>query len=188
MFTFKYIGQYNITELKEKILSLDEALWLEHTERQIRAPVHARTNTLEILWHWGSLLTGEIGRKHSNFDRLGFEQILRELYPIYEAFYGSGEFQRVLLTRLPGGASIAEHSDSGSSLSLSYRTHVAIVTNPDVLFFVGGECRNMKEGEIWEIDNTNLHSVENRSSQPRIHLIIDYLVTSSRGVDAQSSG
>ena len=32
----------------------------------------------------------------------------------------------------------------------------------------------MREGEIWEINNQNLHSVDNNSNEDRIHFIIDY--------------
>ena len=32
----------------------------------------------------------------------------------------------------------------------------------------------MKEGDIWEINNSVTHSVQNKSDKDRIHLIIDY--------------
>ena len=42
-------------------------------------------------------------------------------------------------------------------------------------FFVDGEKKNLKTGEIWEIDNTKLHKVENLSNSDRVHLIVDIL-------------
>jgi len=33
----------------------------------------------------------------------------------------------------------------------------------------------LKLGELWEIDNSKSHSVENNSNEYRIHLIVDYL-------------
>ena len=40
-----------------------------------------------------------------------------------------------------------------------------------------GEClKYLKEGEIWEIDNTKEHSVTNNSNIDRIHLLIDYKI------------
>jgi quercetin dioxygenase-like cupin family protein len=50
-----------------------------------------------------------------------------------------------------------------------------LITNKDILFTVGNTTKNLKEGEIWEINNQNLHSVQNNSKEERIHLIIDYL-------------
>jgi hypothetical protein len=39
---------------------------------------------------------------------------------------------------------------------------------------VGDESRNLKVGEIWIIDNTDMyHSVENKGKEDRVHLIID---------------
>jgi tetratricopeptide (TPR) repeat protein len=42
-------------------------------------------------------------------------------------------------------------------------------------FFVGGEKKNMRAGELWEINNGLAHAVENRSDQDRIHIIIDWM-------------
>ena len=42
---------------------------------------------------------------------------------------------------------------------------------------VGNEVKYLKQGEIWEFDNTLTHVVINMSDEPRIHLIIDYKTT-----------
>jgi len=47
----------------------------------------------------------------------------------------------------------------------------------DVTFFVGGESRKMGEGEIWEINNANVHAVTNKSDLARVHLIVDWTPT-----------
>ena len=42
---------------------------------------------------------------------------------------------------------------------------------------VGDEIIQMKQGEIWEIDNANkVHSVNNDGNTDRIHLLIDYQI------------
>jgi len=44
-----------------------------------------------------------------------------------------------------------------------------------VIFTVGGESKNLEEGYIWEIKNTEkIHSVINNGQIDRIHLIIDW--------------
>lgn len=40
---------------------------------------------------------------------------------------------------------------------------------------VGGECKVMREGEMWEINNATLHAVDNQSIEERIHQIIDWV-------------
>ena len=61
------------------------------------------------------------------------------------------------------------------SLKNTFRYHIPLKTNPYVVFTVGGEGRNLKEGEIWEIKNTEkIHSVYNKGFYDRIHLIVDW--------------
>jgi aspartyl/asparaginyl beta-hydroxylase (cupin superfamily) len=65
--------------------------------------------------------------------------------------------------------------DSGYSLESCNRIHIPIITNNEVYFTVGGERKNLKDGEMWQINNNNkMHSVENNSNQDRIHLITDW--------------
>jgi tetratricopeptide (TPR) repeat protein len=56
-----------------------------------------------------------------------------------------------------------------------HRIHLPIVTNEDVVFHVGGEEINMHAGELWEINNGTVHGVENRGTEDRIHLIVDWM-------------
>ena len=61
------------------------------------------------------------------------------------------------------------------------RTHIPIITNSEVTFTVGGETKFLKEGEIWEINNTKEHSVDNNSDIDRIHLLIDIMPNEELG-------
>src|SRR6266567_1790712 len=78
------------------------------------------------------------------------------------------------LLKLAPGGSIKEHRDYDLGFEEGeIRLHIPIVTSPQVEFFLGGERLEMKEGECWYL-NVNLpHSVDNRSSVDRIHLVID---------------
>jgi gentisate 1,2-dioxygenase len=51
--------------------------------------------------------------------------------------------------------------------------HIPIVTNPDVEFILDGERIIMNEGECWYIDANFIHSVANKGTEDRIHLVID---------------
>jgi hypothetical protein len=81
----------------------------------------------------------------------------------------------MVFTKLLPGGTIPEHTGTGYSLLNCHRIHIPNVSNKDNLFFVGGEQKIMQVGEFWEINNANLHSVNNQSNDDRIHLIIDWM-------------
>ena len=83
------------------------------------------------------------------------------------------------LTKLKAKQNIDLHQDLGKSLENCFRTHIPIITNPDVYFIVDGESKNMKVGEIWQIDNRKPHMVMNKSDFDRVHLIVDFDTTNS---------
>lgn len=171
---YKFISNINVNDLKLKIKELPDQIWHEHTIRQTLFEPHKHTETLEIMWDMESLQTNKIGKTHTNFYKLKIETFLEIIKPLYESIYGEGYFVRVLLVKLKAKTKIAPHVDNGESLINCKRTHIPIITNDYVTFTVGGETKCLKEGEIWEIDNTKEHSVINDSNENRIHLIIDY--------------
>ena len=81
---------------------------------------------------------------------------------------------RVLIARLNGQSEIKPHVDKGYTLINCNHAHVPLFTNDQVQFSVAGESRILNEGEVWEINNADVHAVINASDSPRIHLIIDW--------------
>ena len=171
---YNYVGNIDVSVIKDKLLEVGEEIWLEHTLRQTQFNAHRETQTVELMWDIDSLPNNTQGKIHSNFYNFNIESLLVDLKPMYKELYGEGEFIRVLLVKLKKHSSIYPHEDYGDSLVTCRRTHIAVITNPLVTFIVGGEEKNMKEGEIWEINNSVTHSVENTSDQDRVHFIIDY--------------
>jgi hypothetical protein len=86
---------------------------------------------------------------------------------------------RSRMMRLTPGASVAHHTDSNYFWRNHLRIHVPVLTEPEVAFYCDGEEVHMAAGESWTFDNWREHSVENRSDETRIHLVID-TVGSSR--------
>lgn len=170
-FNFKMYGNIDVSDLKDGLNGLD---WNEHTIRQNSYEMHKDTQTLEVMWDLESLRTDKIGKIHSNYYKLNMTSFLEKIKPIYELNYGDGYFIRVLIVKLKANSNIEPHVDKGYSLMTAKRTHIPIITNPEVTFTVGGETKHLKEGEIWEIDNSKEHSVDNNSDLDRIHLIMDY--------------
>jgi Aspartyl/Asparaginyl beta-hydroxylase len=85
--------------------------------------------------------------------------------------------QAVRFLRLKAGSVIKEHTD----YNLGYedgevRLHIPVMTNPQVEFMLNGVRLDMKEGECWYHDFNLRHSVANRGSTDRIHLVLDCVV------------
>ncbi len=80
----------------------------------------------------------------------------------------------IRLMRLAAGASILEHTDDmGEGEQAELRIHIPIQTNTDIAFYINHEQIPMQEGEVWFGDFRLPHSVENNSTNDRIHLVID---------------
>lgn len=80
----------------------------------------------------------------------------------------------VRLLQLAVGAEVKPHSDNCLGYEDdSFRLHIPIITNSEVEFILDGTRLIMNEGECWYIDANFIHSVANRGTRDRIHLVID---------------
>ena len=87
---------------------------------------------------------------------------------------------RTIIPRLQPNGTIPRHMDRTHLLSHCHRIHIPIITNEKINFAVGNENMNLKEGEVWEINNRRKHHVENESELDRIHIIIDWRIPEER--------
>ena len=80
----------------------------------------------------------------------------------------------VRLLQLSVGAEVKPHSDHCLGYEDGFfRLHIPIITNKEVEFILDGNRVIMNEGECWYIDANFIHSVANRGTIDRIHLVID---------------
>ncbi len=182
---FSYIGSVDTTDLKQLVLDLTEEKWDRFSVRQKRYEVHRDTQTIGLVY--------DPDFRHTHPTRLPtlrvFESALRPALAITaEHFektpqgkrlikqYGLGYFIRATLVKLKAGGVIKPHQDLNFSLTHSHRIHLPIVTNDDVWFTVGNEAINMKEGQLIEINNRRMHSVDNKGNADRVHLILDFVL------------
>jgi Aspartyl/Asparaginyl beta-hydroxylase len=82
--------------------------------------------------------------------------------------------QAVRLMRLTVGSVIKEHSD----LELSFeegtvRIHVPVVTNAGVEFYLNRNRVVLEAGSAWYLRLSDPHSVVNRGTADRVHMVID---------------
>jgi hypothetical protein len=182
---FVHIGDVDFAALKQRVLQVPEHQWQAEANRQQRYEVHRDTQTIHLVF--------DPDFRHTHPTRL---PLLREFEPLIRPAlkmaadhfddspkgqalfdeHGMGYFVRANLVRLKSGGNITAHTDNNYSLVHSHRVHLPIITNPQVEFTVGSEVINMKEGELWEINNRRMHSVGNTGPEDRVHLILDYVI------------
>lgn len=85
--------------------------------------------------------------------------------------------QAVRLLKLTAGAVIKEHRDTDLCFEKGeIRLHIPVVTHDEVEFYLDKERMYLKEGECWYMNFNLPHSLINKSSTGRIHLVVDALV------------
>ncbi len=79
----------------------------------------------------------------------------------------------VRLMRLGAGSTIREHCDDLDSEVGNLRLHVPVTTSSDVDFRLGGRRVEMAPGSVWYLRLSEPHSVANRGTTDRVHLVLD---------------
>ena len=181
---FTFVKKYTeIKDLKEKVLKYTKEDWEKYDYRQKNYVVHNSTKTIPLIWNeMDKNNLRNLKKEDRKFwpEADNYKTELDSLSQIFTEKYGKGFISSAMLINLPSRTVIKPHVDNYDPyFDKVNRTHLAIVTDDEVIFTVGGEERNIKEGEIFEIDNSNkLHFVVNNSEEiDRVHLLADWLTT-----------
>ena len=175
-FHLREFGTFNVSLLIDKLNDITKDQWEENSYRKEIHKVHSNVDALLLLWPLGEIVEEHVkGQKNNKiYDFFEMDNFLNNIKPIYENRFGEGEFYRAAITRLKPNSDIKPHIDGSLTLLKCARTHIPLVTNNDVKFIVSDAEYTMDVGEIYELNNALTHSVENRSNQHRVHLILDY--------------
>jgi hypothetical protein len=159
-------------KLKNDVYKIIDKNWINHY------------NTNDYSGKWTSIaLMSQNGKSNSIFalpngeDKLVATEIL-DSCSYFEEILNSFLFEKtaVRLLKLDVGATVKPHRDNCLGYEDGcFRLHIPIITNSDVEFVLDGNRLIMNEGECWYIDANFIHSVANRGSEDRIHLVIDGL-------------
>ena len=170
--SFRNYGLFDMTNFK-RIIAESNFNWDEFDFRQKKSNTHKETKCIPIIFDESFSINKFTKREHFAL----FEEELSKLEQhLIKTIDEDGYIFRAILVLLPSGKSIPKHIDSGVSLTIPRRIHIAVHTNEKCLFSVGDVTKNLKEGEIWEIDNSGQkHAVSNDGDTDRIHLIVDFL-------------
>jgi len=161
----------DVSLIRQKLAQQTEEQWAESGREELYEP-HRDTQAL--------LIVHDDDFRHSRPTvKPLYESYKAELEPLFQLisrFYGgNGFFIRVLFAKLRPGGKILPHIDKVPTLLNCNRIHLPIITNDHVWFSVGGQRKNLPTGELIEINNATVHSVENKSDEDRIHLIMDWV-------------
>jgi hypothetical protein len=164
---FTYLGQMeNFHSIYEKVSLFTEPDWVKYSERKVGIAAE-NSDTIPLMYDPKNIFNSFT--KHALYEE--FETFISEVLSMYPEKIHP---QQAMFTRMRAGAKIGRHKDKGPVTFRTHRIHVPITTNPECIFTVEEEERNLKPGEVWVIDNVDkYHSVRNLGTTSRIHLIID---------------
>jgi hypothetical protein len=175
MSNFTFFGNVDIKTFKKKILDFSEEIWEENKQRQSYHKTLNETQFIPLMWDSKTISQLVQGKKTKYYDILDFEKIKDNIeLKINSELNCNGVIFRAILARVGPDIKIPEHIDGPKSNDYRRKIHIPIVTNDMVFFTVDGEEKNLKEGEIWEVDVSKLHSVHNKGEENRVHLIVMY--------------
>ncbi|WKL50327.1 aspartyl/asparaginyl beta-hydroxylase domain-containing protein [Flavobacterium pectinovorum] len=159
---------FSIDKLQKELAICENDLWTPHFN----------TNRYEGNWTSVSLrsqsglvndITSFANTEHKNTNLLDRCHYFKEIMDWFQC-----EKEAVRLLRLGPGSEIKEHVDNDTSYEDGFfRIHIPIITNEEVFFYVDKKRVPMKMGECWYANFQLPHSVENKSTEPRIHLTLD---------------
>lgn len=176
-FNFKRYEGFDPTSIIEKVKDIPDEKWLEFTFRQNQeSKYHMNTLTIPLIFFDINL---PIHTSHKNHEKHPYYSIFKQDLDKVQAFidvkYNSvGSIIRAMIVTLQPKSSILRHFDIPYFHKSSQKFHIPIITNDEVFFSVDTDTVNMRVGEVWEINNLKYHSVDNKSDQKRVHLIVDW--------------
>lgn len=168
--SIKFPFAFDIVKLQTDVSNVLSKNWVAHY------------NTNDYSGEWSSIALMSAGGKSDNIYALPSTS---EVVSNTEALENCSYFKEILdqflftktavrLLRLAVGAEIKPHKDHCLGYEDGFlRIHIPVITNPDVEFILDGKRLPMLEGECWYIDANFTHSVANRGTEDRIHLVID---------------
>nr|WP_294861711.1 aspartyl/asparaginyl beta-hydroxylase domain-containing protein [uncultured Fluviicola sp.] len=171
-----------ITRYLKFPIRFDAERLVEDLSRAMKAKWIPHFNTGGYVGNWNAIsLYAKDGNEQHIFAHLPDNALISETPLMKECPY----FKEVLdyfkfpilsvrLLRLEVGAEIKPHTDYELGYEDGqFRLHIPIVTNPGIEFILDGEQLTMLPGECWYTNVNFVHSVANRGTVDRVHLVID---------------
>src|SRR2546430_710000 len=161
--------------LARDLANLSSAAWVHHYVKQnydgdwsiiaLRAPA-GETHPLRMI------NSDPAARNFVDTPLLDASPYFREVLATFEA-----PLRTARLMRLTPGSVIKEHHDAALSFEDgTVRLHIPVVTNDAVDFRLNGVRVALEAGSCWYLRLSEPHSVANRGTEDRVHLVVDAFV------------
>ena len=170
--TIKFPVVFDTERLKTDVQKVLKQKWTDHYNKN---GYSGKWTSIALMAKGGK--SDEIYASSNNSEPIINTEILEDCDYFKEILEGFlFEKTAVRLLQLAVGAEIKPHTDNCLGYEDgSFRLHIPIITNNQVEFILDGNRIIMNEGECWYIDANFVHSVANRGTKDRIHLVIDGL-------------
>lgn len=167
------LGLVDVSDIKQLVARTSERVWNLEDER--------KENKFECFHHTRHIIFRFIegNRDHRCFySNPSWSVWQHHLLPVMEQVIKPYGFEfpiypKVMLARLAAGAVIDRHSDGTGSHEFTHKIHIPIQTNDQARIIIGDHPFHLIEGHAYEVNNLSPHSVENRGTTDRIHLIFE---------------
>lgn len=167
---FKELGKADVKGLIERVKKIPDSAW-QNSQHQNKGAALGSAN--HIIFRF----IKDFNNVYDYEDKPLWEEWREDLSILmHQAAHALGyeeyDFPRVMLAKLPAGASIHPHKDNFASYYV-HKIHVPLLTNLETIFHVEENQMQMKVGNIIEVNNKKGHAVHNNGTTDRIHLIFE---------------
>ncbi|NQZ83165.1 MAG: aspartyl/asparaginyl beta-hydroxylase domain-containing protein [Colwellia sp.] len=169
---FNFLGEVDVERLITRVREIPDSLWStgnnQHQNKgaALGSATHIIFRFIKDFNHVYDFEDRELWPEWSDDLSTLMHQAARSLG------YENYKFPRIMLAKLPAGASIHPHIDNHASYYI-HKIHIPLLTNTETLFHVAEEKMHMEVGKIIEVNNKKGHAVYNNGASDRIHLIFE---------------
>jgi uncharacterized protein (TIGR03032 family) len=159
---YKLPLHFDADRLAREVSQFSEDQWIKHPSN------YAGNSALLLIAYQGDPTDDRLQGEMKPTPYLERCPYLKQVLASFQTVLG-----RTRLMRVAGGEKVPPHVDVNYYWQHRVRIHVPIITSPEVRFTCNGKSVHMDAGETWIFNTTKTHTVDNPSTQDRIHLVAD---------------
>lgn len=174
--SLRRLGPVDLGSLRDDILAIPDSMWAsENALKPNRGPSYDSLDRTEhIIFRF--IRNYRDCRESMDFPlwatwRERLEPVLQAAIAPYG--YTRVQFPRVMLARMAAGGKILVHRDANAAALWPHKIHIPITTNDKVRFYIEPHHYHLEVGQAYEVNNIDLHAVDNDGDTSRIHLIFE---------------
>ena len=168
------IGTIDISNV-QNVLNNKPELWKEFKYRQDNYQPHKNTETIVCVWSGRSAEGPQVLKYENNYNL--FKSFIDELLVLLKNHFKWKKeifIYKAMFAKLKAKSDVSKHIDRFPLLRKPQRIHVPIFTEEEKVYTKIGETTyHLKNGTIYNFNNTRPHSVDNTSTKDRVNFILD---------------